>query len=225
MNIERIVAGTERGFAEKSCDYIEGCIRAFQKMSSAGSFVMGLSGPNGRVRRARALDTFTELAKRESIDWDRVKIFLVDERYGQLPTEEDSNAYLVRKAFGTKLKDANLLVPDVSLPTAEACAADYLARLDALFSCHAPDGPHLTTLSLAPDGSVASVFPEWYSAEPARWAEATAKRFGVLCPATASFEVPQRIAVNLRVVRKSKHVRARSRALRPAFGPCPPHEH
>ena len=65
MNIERIVAGTERGFAEKSCDYIEGCIRAFQKMSSAGSFVMGLSGPNGRVRRARALDTFTELAKRE----------------------------------------------------------------------------------------------------------------------------------------------------------------
>ena len=49
-------------------------------------------------------------------------------------------------------------MPDVSLPTIEECAADYQARLDALLREHAPDGPHLTTLSLAPDGSVGSVF-------------------------------------------------------------------
>ena len=42
-----------------------------QTKLSAGCFVMGLSGPNGRVRRERALDTFTELAARESIDWVR----------------------------------------------------------------------------------------------------------------------------------------------------------
>ena len=90
---------------------------------------MGLSGPNGRVRRERALDTFTELAARESIDWDRVRVFLVDERYGELPTEDDSNAHLMRRAFGKRLPEAHLLVPDVSLPTVEECAADYQARL------------------------------------------------------------------------------------------------
>ena len=57
-------------------------------------------------------------------------------------------------------------MPDVSLPTIEECAADYQARLDALLREHAPDGPHLTTLSLAPDGSVGSVFPEWYMHVP-----------------------------------------------------------
>ena len=59
-----------------------------------------------------------------------------------------------RRAFGKRLPEAHLLVPDVSLPTVEECAADYQARLDALLRQHAPDGPHLSTLSLAPDGSV-----------------------------------------------------------------------
>ena len=90
--------------------------------------MIGVSGPNGRVRRERALDTFTELAARESIDWDRVRVFLVDERYGALPTEDDSNAHLMRRAFGKRLSEAHLLVPDVSLPTVEECAADYQAR-------------------------------------------------------------------------------------------------
>ena len=43
--------------------------------------------------------------------------------------------------------------------------------------------------------------------ERARWDLATQQRFGVICPRTSSFECPQRVAVNLRVVRKSVHVR------------------
>ena len=64
--------------------------------------MIGVSGPNGRVRRERALETFTELATRESIDWERVRVFLVDERYGELPTEEDSNAHLMYPTEGSK---------------------------------------------------------------------------------------------------------------------------
>ena len=207
MNFERIVATNERGLVERSCDYIEQHVREFQDSSPTGSFVLGLAGPNGRVRRERALDTYTELASRRSIDWSRMRIFVVDERYG-FETEEDSNAYLVRKAFGRLVPADALLVPDTSLPTLEEAAADYEVRLTALLKEHAPDGPHLSTLSLQSDGSVASVFPEWYLADPSgeRWRRATPRHFGVLCTSTATFECPERIAVNLRVVKASKTI-------------------
>ena len=107
MNIERIVSSSERGFVERSVDYIESCMNTHHAQSppTAGCFVLGVSGPNGRVRRERALDTFTELAARENIAWERVRVFLVDERYGELPTEEDSNAHLMRCAFGKRLPE------------------------------------------------------------------------------------------------------------------------
>ena len=107
MNIERIVSSSERGFVERSVDYIESCMNTHhaQTTPTAGCFVLGVSGPNGRVRRERALDTFTELAARENIAWERVRVFLVDERYGELPTEEDSNAHLMRRAFGKRLPE------------------------------------------------------------------------------------------------------------------------
>ena len=109
MNIERIVSSSERGFVERSVDYIESCMNTHhaQTKPTAGCFVLGVSGPNGRVRRERALDTFTELAAREGIEWERVRVFLVDERYGELPTEEDSNAHLMRRAFSKRLPEAH----------------------------------------------------------------------------------------------------------------------
>ena len=57
MNIERIVSSSERGFVERSVDYIESCMNTHhaQTTPTAGCFVLGVSGPNGRVRRERAL--------------------------------------------------------------------------------------------------------------------------------------------------------------------------
>ena len=66
LNFERIVAGSERDLVEKSVDYMAALICAFQERDD-GCFVMGISGPNGRVRRARALDTFTALAACDSV--------------------------------------------------------------------------------------------------------------------------------------------------------------
>jgi len=67
-------------------------------------------------------------------------------------------------------------------------------------------GPHLVTLGLGPDMHIASVFPEWYKKTPEAWAEAIGKSFGVLVTETRTFEVRQRISVNLRVIRKADHI-------------------
>mmetsp|Transcript_119909 Transcript_119909/g.344533 ORF Transcript_119909/g.344533 Transcript_119909/m.344533 type:complete len:794 (-) Transcript_119909:91-2472(-) len=209
MGIERILAPSERDFILKSVDYIEECMLKYQH-NNVGSFVLGLSGMNGRVRRTRLADILTCLASRRNIDWQRVHVFLVDERYG-IQQEEDSNACLVNDALvrplvknGASFPEGHLVYPDTSLSPVEACAAAYQERLEALFDKQ--HGPHLITLGLGQDLHVASVFPEWYQAVPERWAEATRKALGVLCTTTTIFEVEQRICVNLRIIRKAENI-------------------
>mmetsp|Transcript_77883 Transcript_77883/g.167052 ORF Transcript_77883/g.167052 Transcript_77883/m.167052 type:complete len:873 (+) Transcript_77883:106-2724(+) len=211
MGIDRILASSERDFAERSVAHIAGCILRFQK-SRHGNFLLGLAGTNGHVRRDRAKDVFRTLGKVEEIDWSRVRVFLVDERYG-FELDEDCNASMVRGSLlraleerGTSVREDFLVAPDTSLPSWETCAADYEARLTALFETEGGQGPHLVTLGLATDMSVASVFPEWYRHSPERWAQATEKRFAVLCTETSTFEVPKRICVNLRVIRAAETV-------------------
>lgn len=210
MGIERIQASTERDFVDKAVDYIQESIMKFQVSHSVGCFVLGLHGSNGRVRRARQAEILSHLACRGSIDWQRLKIFLVDERYG-FQAEEDSNAHLVRDSLlrtltrsGVAFPDAHFLAPQPALEPVQACAAEYQARLSALFEQE--NGPHLVTIGLGVDMHVASIFPEWYQAAPERWAEATRKGIGVLCTQTTTFEVPRRICVNLRVIRRAERI-------------------
>mmetsp|Transcript_63304 Transcript_63304/g.185049 ORF Transcript_63304/g.185049 Transcript_63304/m.185049 type:complete len:795 (-) Transcript_63304:69-2453(-) len=210
MGIERIQASTERDFVDKAADFIQECIMKFQLTHSVGCFVLGLHGSNGRVRRARETDIWSHVACRTSIDWQRLKIFLVDERYGfQVP--EDSNAHLVRDSFlktlfrcGVAFPESHLITPNTALEPMQACAADYQSRLCELFEQE--NGPHLVTIGLGMDMHVASIFPEWYRSAPERWAEATRKGIGVLCTETTTFEVPRRICVNLRVIRKAERI-------------------
>mmetsp|Transcript_30816 Transcript_30816/g.89058 ORF Transcript_30816/g.89058 Transcript_30816/m.89058 type:complete len:795 (-) Transcript_30816:112-2496(-) len=209
MGIERISANSEQDFTVKSVDYIEECIVRFQH-NSLGSFVLGLSGTNGSVRRTRLADVLQSLASRRNIDWQRVFVFLVDERYG-FEREEDCNAFLVRDSLvkqlakhGADFPEEHLVLPDTSITPVEACAAKYKEQLEDLLDRE--HGPHLITLGLGQDLHIASVFPEWYRAAPERWAEATRKTVGVLCTETTMFEVRQRISVNLRVIRKATSI-------------------
>jgi len=100
--------------------------------------------------------------------------------------------------------DEHFIAPDTALEPMEACATDYQSRLCALFEQE--NGPHLVTIGLGSDMHVASIFPEWYQTAPERWAEATRKGIGVLCTKTTTFEVPRRICVNLRVIRKAERI-------------------
>ncbi|CAE8645313.1 unnamed protein product [Polarella glacialis] len=104
MGIERILSSSEKDLVVKSVDYIEECIAKFQH-SNIGNFVLGLSGANGRVRRARQFEIWGTLAARGNIDWKRVHIFLLDERFG-FESEEDSNAFLVRDSLSSPTPQA-----------------------------------------------------------------------------------------------------------------------
>ncbi|CAE7211730.1 gsdA [Symbiodinium sp. CCMP2592] len=206
MGIERILTSSERDFVAKS-----ECIAKYQNQGrSAASFVLGLSASNGRVRRARQADVWSTLAGRTSIDWSRVFVFLVDERYGW-NCQEESNSFLIRDTLIKNLHrrsagfpESNLILPNTSLDSAQACAEDYQSRLcDMLEKEH---GPHLVTIGLGSDGHIASVFPEWYKAVPDRWSMATQKKRSVLVTETSEFEVRTRICVNLRVIREASNI-------------------
>eukprot|EP00933_Yihiella_yeosuensis_P038320 TRINITY_DN32263_c0_g1_i1.p1 TRINITY_DN32263_c0_g1~~TRINITY_DN32263_c0_g1_i1.p1 ORF type:complete len:798 (+),score=138.87 TRINITY_DN32263_c0_g1_i1:63-2456(+) len=210
MGIERLLASSERDVVIKCVDYIEECIAKFQHYNATGSFVLGLHGANGRVRRARQAEIWAKLAARTNIDWSRVHIFLVDERYG-FSSDEDSNAFLIRDTIvkvlnrrGEIFPESHMVFPNTSLATPEECRTDYSKRLCELLEQE--NGPHLVTLGLGADMHIASVFPEWYLARPERWAEAAKKNFGVLITETSCYEVRQRICVNLRVIRKAASI-------------------
>lgn len=98
----------------------------------------------------------------DEIDWERVIVFLVDERYvgSQHP---DSNQHMI---YGELLRhdprqeqlipDKNVYFPNTSLPL-EACVDDYKKRLrELLVVCGRAD---VVTLGLGEDGHVASWFP------------------------------------------------------------------
>lgn len=212
MGLERLLASSQRDYVIKVADFIEECIAKFQH-GNAGvrrSFVLGISCFNGRGRRARLHEILANLGARDNVEWERVYIFLVDERYGY-QAEEDSNSNLVRGSLlkslakrGVAFPEEHFLVPDVSKESCEECAADYERRLIPILESE--NGPHLVTIGLGADLHIASIFPEWYKAVPARWTFATRKNFGVLCTQTTIFEVPRRICVNLRVMRKANNI-------------------
>eukprot|EP00928_Gymnodinium_smaydae_P031521 TRINITY_DN23109_c0_g1_i2.p1 TRINITY_DN23109_c0_g1~~TRINITY_DN23109_c0_g1_i2.p1 ORF type:complete len:800 (+),score=172.51 TRINITY_DN23109_c0_g1_i2:139-2538(+) len=211
MSVERIYAASEEAFTRQSVDYVEHEILSFQRRSP-GNFILGLSGTNGQVRRARAADMFSELAGRDQIDWSRMRIFLVDERFG-VKDEAESNSNLVSSSLlrvlhglGLDFPASSFLHPDPGIEDWEAARADYEERLIAMFEREGRSGPNLVTLGLAEDLSIASIFPDWYKEEPSRWEQVKSQRLQCLCTETSQFECPRRICVNLRVLRNAEHV-------------------
>ena len=147
MNYERITSVSDEEFVTKSVAVIA------QKIDDAieerDECIIGLSG--GSTPRP----VYEALGK-EDLYWEKVKIFLLDERY--VPSENnDSNQKLVQD---TILKHADIpanqcYFPDTSLPI-DACVIAYTEALVHLFHAHAPD---LLVLGMGNDGHVASLFP------------------------------------------------------------------
>merc|ERR1712048_853414 len=102
--------------------------------------IIGFTGSNGQVRRARAADMLKELAGRDAIDWSRMKIFLVDERFGASSPSE-SNRELVRDSALKALRGRGIefpveafVHPDPGIEDWEEARSDYEARLLAMFA-------------------------------------------------------------------------------------------
>ncbi|OGJ54587.1 6-phosphogluconolactonase [Candidatus Peribacteria bacterium RIFCSPHIGHO2_02_FULL_49_16] len=174
-------------FVEKSADIIASSIQ--KSITGRGECLLCLSG--GKT----PCPVYTEIGKRKDIDWQKVSIFLCDERY--VPRDHTmSNQKLIHK---TLLRHDQLLVgssqfPNTSLPL-EHCIADYAARIKTLWHNHSTD---IAILGMGIDGHTASLFP------PLSDAELGDEKL-VLHTTTHQFAVHDRITLSLNALAASRH--------------------
>jgi 6-phosphogluconolactonase len=146
--------------------------------------VLGLSG--GSTPKV----IYLELGKSEKIDWQKVWIFLVDDRH-ITPNHPDSNQYLIHTTLCAtdRVSIDHLIFPDPTLPH-EECAKDYARRLEPILG--KGKAADIVTLGMGDDGHIASLFPP-----------VPEQGFGpalTIATTTDHFAVPQRISVTMPVL-------------------------
>lgn len=152
-----------------------------------GYCIVGLSG--GSTPRP----IYEALGQEKNIDWMKVWIFLVDDRY--VPADNpNSNQFLLRSSIlkHAPIPESRLIVPDTTLPM-EECIDLYGRHLADLLKKGPPD---LITLGMGEDGHIASLFPPLTDAA-----------FGpalTINTQTESFSVKQRISVTIPVLEQAK---------------------
>jgi 6-phosphogluconolactonase len=135
-------------FVTKAVDWLVMHINA--AIADHDSCSIGLSG--GSTPKP----IYTKLGQRKDIDWSKVSIFLLDERY--VPNEHpDSNQKMVVETLlvNAPIPPENVFFPDTNL-TIEECVADYIADVKTLWEKRLPD---ITVLGMGDDGHIASLFP------------------------------------------------------------------
>lgn len=165
-------------------------------IADRGECILGLSGGSTPKPVYEALGA-------QGLDWDRVKCFLIDERY--VPADhKDSNQKLVRESLVAQahIKETNLVFPDTSLPL-EQCIESYSRDLTSLFDEHLAD---VVVLGMGPDGHIASLFPVL---QKLAMSPSTSLRAGneqlAIHTITDQFAVHDRISVALPVIAASQH--------------------
>lgn len=160
-----------------------------------GRCVLGLSGGStpGPV--------YVLLGQKRTIDWEKVHIFLVDERC--VPADDArSNQKLVTETLlkHAAVPDLQRYFPDTSLPPGE-CARFYDHTLRTLLP---DDGPDVVTLGMGDDGHVASLFPPLAAADlhAAEYAVASTVPLGP--DGSLRFPVRDRISTTLTLLRMAE---------------------
>jgi 6-phosphogluconolactonase len=183
--ISTVVAAKEAEFVERGTALLRDVIvDAIAKRNVA---IVGLSG--GSTPKA----IYEALGKEKGIDWTKVWIFLVDDRYAPRDNP-NSNQFLLD---ATLLKEApipnsHLVVPDTSLPLPE-CITLYERHLADLLKKGQPD---VVTLGMGDDGHIASLFPPVSD-------DAFGKKL-VIATTTEKFSVRQRISTTAAVLTQAK---------------------
>jgi len=145
MHLEGIHAGSD--FTQKSAETIAAIVT--RCIAERSQCILGLSG-------GTTPEPIYTLLGKMPIDWNKISIFLVDERY--VPADHaESNQGMVRESLlkHATIPEAQICFPDTSLPIDE-CMAQYTADLKTQWDTHLPD---LMILGMGPDGHIASLFP------------------------------------------------------------------
>jgi len=172
-------------FIDRSSVELEQAI--LDAIEEKGRCILGLSG--GSTPRP----IYEALGKLKAIEWHKVTVFLVDERY--VPENHaESNQNMIQ---GTLLKHASIperqiIFPDTSLEF-EECVEDYDFRIDQLLQ----DGIDVVALGLGEDGHIASLFPGDIDA-------ILEKEKVVLHSTTDTFVIKDRITVTLPVLQSAQ---------------------
>lgn len=162
-------------------------VRAIAARGEAGLFVSGGHSPIGLFEQLR----------KQALDWSRVSIGLVDERWVE-PTESGSNERMVREALlrdgaaAARFSGLKNTAPSPELGAATAWNA----------SAYIPRPVDLTVLGMGDDGHTASLFPGSPNLMSALDVEAPEGYIGMWSPTAPH----ARLSLNLRALLDSRRI-------------------
>ena len=171
---------TQNEFLKKSVAYLETICK-----KKKGTIHIALSGGS------TPLPFYKKLRSVTSIPWERVHLFLVDERYVPI-TDPASNLGMIQSSLGTpllsKLKGFTYFHTDLSIKKA----------LD-LYKSELTQVPYfdVAILGIGPDGHTASLFPK---------TAALKTKSMVASTQTEIFTVKKRLTITFPVILKSRHL-------------------
>lgn len=142
MNIVQFQTTEE--FVRSAVSWISGAIG--ELVATQETVRIGLSG--GSTPKP----VYTMLATEQSIPWEKIRFFLLDERY--VPADhKDSNQRMIKETLITRqAASASFIAPDTTLPIDESIT-DYAQKLKAYSK------PDIVILGMGDDGHIASLFP------------------------------------------------------------------
>jgi len=138
-----VVKRTPEELAAEAADIV------LEELTVPGPANVGLAGGSTPAAAYR-------LIGKAPIEWDRVTLWLGDERWVPLD-DRASNTRMARAELGAAA-GARLLAPDVSLGDPEQSARAYETTLASVFASQG-DAPGTVVLGLGSDGHTASLFP------------------------------------------------------------------
>lgn len=147
MDLQTHTTTSEEQFIQTGVDILRERIE--QSIDEFGRAILGLSG--GSTPRP-----IYERLGLCAIDWEKVSLFLVDDRY--VPADHpDSNQKLVKETLlkHISIPETQILFPDTTLPI-DDCIHHYDMKLAGMLSAGIP---HIVTLGIGGDGHIASLFP------------------------------------------------------------------
>lgn len=193
MKAVMVPTGSHDEFVTTAATVIERAI--VQAIEKNGRCTLGLSGGStpGPV--------YDLLGRKKTIDWERVHVFLVDERCVDA-SDDRSNQKLVEETLlkHAGVPDLQRHFPDTSLVPGEA-ARHYDHELRTLL----PDGgPNIVVLGIGDDGHTASLFPPLSTSDLHAAEYAVATRVPNKPDGNPKFPVADRISTTLTLLRTAE---------------------